>query len=211
MIGTRPRLGMALQNSVMPGDQPDWQTPNPFDPSRGPMSGGNPGAEVPKRDGGFLGEGGFGRIIAGAIGDALLQNADMQPVFAPMQRQKQQAAQDEVQWSRRREAENQDWTNREAWKLANKPKEPLIREDNAGNVIQIDPVTGQSKPLYIDRALKRVFVPDGMGGGQFVETPNPYLGSPEPTIPTAPKTAPRGQLKPYVGGGAGNSTGGFRP
>lgn len=40
-------------------------------------------APAPKEKGKFFGEGGIGRLIAGSIGDALLTQAKMEPIYAP--------------------------------------------------------------------------------------------------------------------------------
>lgn len=153
---------------------------------------------------GFLGEGGFGRILAGAIGDGLLQNAGMAPVYAPMQQRKQQMAQEEAQWSRRQTAERQasmaDWQAKQGYEAAH-PK-PYRFQDNAGNVVELGP-DGQPKTLFTDPTPKinyqRVNNPDGT----FTMVPMPLGG-----VPAAPPTAPVGKLTP-MGGGAGNGAGNF--
>lgn len=49
-----------------------------------------PMPEEQKKSGGFFGQGGAGRGIAGTIGDYLLQTSGMQPVFAPAMHQRRQ-------------------------------------------------------------------------------------------------------------------------
>lgn len=194
----RPKLGMGLQQIAM-GTPPIWGGPATEEDPQLPQARMQPEASPQK--GGFFADGGMGRILAGAIGDGLLQNAGMAPVYAPMQRQKQQSAQEEAQWTRRREAQRAD----QQWEWANKPKDPIIRETNAGNIIRLDPVTGQSTTLFTDPTPKinyqRVNNPDGT----FTMVPMPMGGA--PAASGAP-TAPVGKLTP-MGGGASNGVGGF--
>lgn len=73
----------------------------------------------------------------------------------------------------------------------------------------IDPHSAQGQALYAQRANTLAmpspqFVPDGLGGGQWVVPPNG--GIPQPSqVPQAPV----GKLTPIEGGGASNSVGGF--
>lgn len=120
----RAPLGLALQNSIMPGDQPQFGMGDfPAQP--------HSYAQGPKQEkGGFFKEGGMGRTIAGLIGDALLQQGGMAPVYSPMMRQQQATKAEEAQWSRRRQEANEDWMAREQWKLANeKPEVPKFVRD----------------------------------------------------------------------------------
>lgn len=113
----RPRLGMALQNAILPGDQPPMDMGD-FTPGQG--------MGQPKPKGGFFREGGMGRTIAGLIGDALLQQADMAPVYAPAMRQQQNLKAEEAQWTRRRQADRED----KRWEWDNKPPEtPAMLRD----------------------------------------------------------------------------------
>lgn len=118
--GMRPNLGLSLQN-ILAGDRP-IQFPGVDIGSEAAFK-----ANIPQ-GGGFFREGGMGRALAGALGDVLLQNAGMQPVYAPMQREKRQAQQEEVRWSRREQAEDDRWMRREQWQRAN--PEPTAMERN---------------------------------------------------------------------------------
>jgi len=184
----RPKLGLGLQQMVTP-DYAPAAVADSFAPQKQPGQGG------------FFKEGGMGRTIAGLIGDTLLQQADMAPVYAPMQRQKQQMQQEEAQWSRRRQSDMQDWQAKQAYEAAH-PK-PYRFQDNAGNLVELG-ADGQPKTLFTDPTPKinyqRVNNPDGT----FTMVPIPMGGAPAGSAPTAPV----GKLTP-MGGGAGNGAGGF--
>jgi len=184
----RPKLGMGLQQMVTP----DYAPPAAEDTF-------TPQKQQPQ--GGFFKEGGMGRTIAGLIGDTLLQQSGMSPVYAPMQRQKHQMQQEEAQWSRRRQSDMQDWQAKQDYEAAH-PK-PYRFQDNVGNLVELGP-DGQPKTLFTDPTPKinyqRVNNPDGT----FTMVPIPMGGAPVGGAPTAPV----GKLTP-MGGGAGNGAGGF--
>lgn len=157
----RAPLGLALQNSIMPGDQPDY-TPVP-----------GLGAQPPQK-GGFFKEGGMGRTIAGLIGDALLQQGGMAPVFSPMQRQQQAMKAEDAQWSRRRQEANQDWMARQQWEIANKPRDVSPIERDARAWAEMPP---ELREAYKQAQMVRPqFIPDGLGGGQWASP----AGAPSP-------------------------------
>jgi peptidase M15-like protein len=190
-MALRPNLGLTLQQLAAMG------VSAPAQPLAAPL----PVPQQQQQKPGFFKQGGLGRHIAGALGDVLLQQGGMQPVYSPMQQQQRALEQSEAQWSRRRQADNEDWQNRQAWQLAH--PSPIVREDNAGNQIRIDPVTGQTTTLYRDPTPKvnyqRVNNPDGT----FTMVPIPMGG-----IPATP-TAPVGKLTPVDGGPTPQASGGF--
>ena len=126
------KFGLKLQDILGMGINPPQQ---PFGlPPQGPYAGAPqmgapPIADLPpmqqqQERPGFFKPGGMGRHLAGAIGDALLQQGGMAPAYAPAMQQKRQAEQAEAQWHKQRQASNEDWRAREEWKLANTPREP---------------------------------------------------------------------------------------
>jgi len=76
-----PQLGIdiAREQGIMPGDQPQVV--------QMPQMPGMPGKKP-----GLFGQGGAGRYMVGAIGDALLQNAGMEPIHGPQMQQAQAMA-----------------------------------------------------------------------------------------------------------------------
>lgn len=183
-----PQLGVdiARENGILPGDQRGLpQMP-----------------QAPAKKPGLFGQGGVGRYMAGAIGDALLQNAGMQPIHAPAVQQAQQMAAALRQQSLKREQDWQDWVQRETWKRAN----PMPSEDDQLTQYMrgagIDPNSEQGRALYRQAAENKANPPLWRQGadGQFyrVETAPPQvLGS----------TLPQGWT--IQGDGAGNGAGGF--
>lgn len=202
----KPRLGNVLAG-ILPGDQP------PFPGTRMPGEMGFPdmtpgqGMGQPAPKGGFFKEGGMGRTIAGLIGDALLQQADMAPVYAPAMRQRQAMAAEEAQWSRRREADRAD----KQWEWANKPpadRQPYRFQDNAGNLVEIG-ADGQPRIAYKDPTPKTTYITadngDGtktiipvvngipqMGAGPQGSPPKRNLGPVVDSVPGGPQASPAG-------------------
>lgn len=211
MIGARPKLGLALQNAAMGGNP---MFPQSFAPD-------GQGVPIPALQtalatdtapkGGFFKDGGMGRYLAGAIGDVLLQQSGMQPMFAPMQRQKQSDEREEAQWTRRREAENQDWTNREAWKLANQKREPTSMERNLATFQQWGPDQRKAYAEMQQAERGDPFVTTTLPNGQFYA--GPQSGLIGALTGAAPQTAQPRRLGPVVdtvpGGAGGNASGGF--
>ena len=142
-----------------PGDMPD----------AGMVPGGNPGGPMPQQQGGgFFGEGGAGRGIAGTLGDFLLQQSGMAPVYAPQMQLRHRAEQEEAQYQRRQQDEQATWMEREQWKRANPSREanPYRFEDNAGNVYERGQ-DGQNQLIFTDPNDKTF-----MNGNQLVTVPN---------------------------------------
>jgi hypothetical protein len=92
--------------------------------------------------------------------------------------------------------------------------QPYRQEDNSGNVWEQDPVTGQFKLIFVDKAPKQI-----VANGNLITSTNPYLEGAQPGVPgmtVAPSTAPQpGAIvddprKQSMGGGAGNGAGTFR-
>lgn len=136
----------------------------PAQPAIGDVSEASP---IPNRGGGLFGQGGIGRGIAGAIGDALLQQGGAQPIYAPQMMLRQRAQDDEAQYQRRRADENTDWQSRQQWSLEHKaPGNPYRFEDNAGNVYERGD-DGQNNLIFTDPNDKTF-----MNGNQLVTVPN---------------------------------------
>lgn len=70
----------------------------------------------------FFGPGGTGRNIAGLLGDVLLQQGGMQPIYAPTVKQRQQMEYEEQQRQRRRLEAREDMQ----WQWENEPDDPYL-------------------------------------------------------------------------------------
>ncbi len=158
---------------------------------------------------GFFGQGGAGRAIAGTIGDFLLQQSGMDPVYLPNILQQRDAEERARMAQQQRMQGREDFLFRENYKRDNpEPKQPDQLTQymiNAG----IDPKSERGRSMYERAAMNKVDpvtgVPytDGQGnsGIQFIR-PGQMQGSAAPT-------APVGKLRP-LGGSGGNVTGGFQ-
>jgi len=161
-----------------------------------------------KRGGGFFGQGGIGRAIAGYLGDALLRQADMDPIYAPSMMMQQRAQMMARQAEAERRARFDDWRQQYDYERANpKPStaQPYRWESNDGSLMELGP-DGQPRKVYADPTPKMNFIPDGMGGGQWVAIPG--AGSVAPQAGGA--QLPEGYKIRGAGGGVGNGTSNFR-
>lgn len=196
----QPGYGQLLAGILNPQAAPNLNTLG--GPLRTQFAPGAQATAKPK----FLQEGGMGRHIAGAIGDMLLQQAGMQPVYAPVMRDRQQAEAEDVQWQRHREADNEDWQSREAWKLANPDPAPMVRDAMAWQQM-----TPEQRAAY--EAMKKAqegdpIVNTSLPNGQFYSGPRSGLAQALAGGQAAP-SAPVGRLTPIAGGAGGNASGGF--
>jgi hypothetical protein len=126
----RPELSAALQNIVL-GEQPKgptFQMP-PTMPGMGtpPIAPQQMQPAVKPRS--------KGQTILGIIGDMLAAGSGGNPMFAQSLAVERQRAQDadagEAIWSRRRQAENEDWTQRQQWQQAHPDPSPMVRDIQA--------------------------------------------------------------------------------
>lgn len=154
----------------------------------------------------FFGQGGVGRAIAGTIGDFLLQQSGMDPIYMPNVLQQRDAEE------RARMAQQQRMQKREdmLWEWQNKPKEeraPYRWEANDGSLMEIGP-DGQPRQVYKDPTPKTTYinVDNGDGTKTIVPVVNGQImtGGQRPQI-GAVIPDPRKQ-----GGQSGAPTGGFR-
>lgn len=159
-------------------------------------------APDPQKKPGLFGQGGAGRYMVGAVGDALLQNAGMAPIHGPQIQQAQAMAQALRQQSLKRDQDWQDWVRKEQYKAQNPgPATPtelsrLYAERDAL------PPDDPRRAVYEQRIENVANPPEWRVGpdGRFyrMETAQPQvLGS----------TLPQGWT--IQGDGAGNGAGGF--
>lgn len=193
-----PQLGVdiARENGILPGDQRGLpQMP-----------------QAPAKKPGLFGQGGVGRYMAGAIGDALLQNAGMQPIHAPAVQQAQQMAAALRQQSLKREQDWQDWVQRETWKRANPEPQAPNEFQRTLAMAGIDPNSAEGQQLARQRAESMARDPDDA----FVVVPIPGRGTyagPRSGLSDVFGAPRQRNLGPVVneipGGGAGNGAGNF--
>lgn len=163
--------------------------------------------EITKKPG-FFGQGGVGRAIAGTIGDFLLQQSGMDPIYMPNVLQQRDAEE------RARMARQQQMQKREdmLWEWKNKPKDDSPKDQLTRYMIAagIDPNSEEARGMYRAAAQNAAYpvqgVPftdeQGNSGIQFVR-PGQMQGAQQGLIPI-------GGTLPPKGGSGGNVTGGFR-
>lgn len=77
------------------------------------------GTPVVPRHPSFFGQGGAGRSIAGAIGDAFLQMGGAQPIYAPAANSQRQMALAQKLAEAKRQSDRQDWLYQQQWERDN--------------------------------------------------------------------------------------------
>jgi len=188
-------MAVGFQQSGIFGRRPIPQmNDNPAAMPAGQMPIGVAQISQPKKPG-FFGQGGVGRMIAGTIGDFLMQNAGMQPVYGPSVLQQRDAAE------RARMAQAQRMQKREdmMWEWQNKPKDnnPYRWKSNDGSLMEIGP-DGQPRQVYKD-PNKRLEYRQGPDGRFY---PIDTADAPLPTFTEDDWN--------NAGGSVGNGAGGFR-
>lgn len=164
-----------------------------------------PGVQ-PKKPG-FFDKGGGWIDALGILGDALAGAAGRPPVYTQMKMQQHQRALAMADEARKQNAAWELWKRQQDYTWANKPRDPRqphFWESNDGSLMAIGD-DGKPVKVYADPTPKMNFIPDGMGGGQWVAVPTSAPGQPSirPAIGAV-------VADPRKGGGSGNATGGFR-
>lgn len=156
--------------------------------------------------------------------DFLAGLAGTGPVYAPMAERQREREGQEAAYQRRRADDYADFERKERFKMANPdPGNPYRFEDNAGNVYERDPVTGQNRLIFTDPNDK-VFMQDG----QMITVPNrvrtqspassgsppsaaieALRGNPALKADFEAKYGPGAADRHLGGGGVSNGTGGF--
>ena len=148
----------------------------------------------------FFGEGGVGRAIAGNIGDFLLQNAGMNPMYNP-EMQHQRAMQQRTQ-----QAEQERMQRREdmQWEWQNKPREQRVNDtEQDWNYYKGVLTPAEFETWKQNKINPPRWVGDEYGGGQYV-SPSP---APAPVMDISKGLPPGFKIK---GGAASNGGNGFR-
>jgi hypothetical protein len=153
-------LGVALANSVMAGGSPVPQMQAPQ----------MPGMKKPSK----------GQMILGILGDALAGAAGRAPVFAQhlgqMRAEERQDQRQQAQWGLQRRAGLEDYEARQQIEQRYRAPDVSPMERDARAWANMTP---ELQTAYrAAQAAKPQFIPDGLGGGQWVQ-------------PTVPGSAPR--------------------
>ena len=206
--------------------------PNPYFPTSPSLGLGNynvampPVAPAPTH---FFGQGGAGRSIAGAIGDALLQMGHMDPIYGPAMKEQNALERGDQIYNRHRQDENTDWQTRHTIEQADKAPDEFSRYMTAAG---IDPSSPQGQALYAQRVDSLANPPhfgvDPSTGafGMFRAPPISGPSTGAPTLPPPPSAVAYLKANPhaaadfdqkygpgassnYLGGQSPSATGGF--
>ena len=164
----------------------------------------------------FFGDGGVGRAIAGNIGDFLLQNAGMNPMYNPEMQHERAMQQRTQQAEQEREAGWQDFVRRKTYERENDTQAPTAMERNLDVYSKWTP---EQRSLYGE--MNPIVQTLGDGSARAVNRYNPQaaptnLGDNAPTIEGGYKYTPgaggRGNSANWqpTGGSVGNGTANFR-
>ena len=159
----------------------------------------------PKKSG-LFGKGGVGRAIAGTIGDFLMQRSGMAPVYAPTMMQERQAAAQAAAEQRKRAEELADFRTKEGIKA--EYSRPAI-EDNYDFIMRT--AGPEAANRYVNTYGQKPDEPRMVsipGRGSFFGTMDEVQAWLRGNEPSNVPARPVGGLTP-MGGGAGNSVGGF--
>lgn len=198
----RPQLGSALQNIVL-GEQsayPDLRMP-PMMPGMGtpPIHGEQMQPAVKPRS--------KGQTILGIIGDMLAAGSGGNPLFTQTLAVERQRAQDagnsEAIWSRHRQAENDDWAQRQQWQREHPDPSPMLRD-----IAAWQGMTPEQRTAY--EGMKKAQAGDPevtvtLPNGQLYIGPKSGLAA--ALGGGAAPTAPIGPLTPIQGGPGGSPSG----
>lgn len=161
-----------------------------------------PMPQLPAQKPSFFGEGGAGRAIAGSIGDALLQQSGMRPIYQPAMQQQRAAQLEQLAYQRKRTDENADWMARAQWERANPA--PRYFEANNGDQYVIGP-DGKPQKVFADPTPKTEWVNVKNPDGTMTIMPRPQLG------PATDRPAIGSVIADPRKAGAGSGQPGFRP
>jgi len=209
-IGLNP--GMMFRGFGDPRATPPYA---PVDVPQAPeMAPGAGMGAVPAAKSGFFGEGGLGRGIAGSIGDFLLQNSGMRPIYAPAMQQRQARQQQLQDRAAERRAASEEWVQRQIWEREHPaPATPHYFETNDGSQGVIGP-DGKPQIIYKDPTPKTTWqaVDNGDGTKQLIPFVNGQpVGAGGGVAPAAPMNngLPEGFTVRKRGGGATQATSPF--
>lgn len=151
------------------------------------------------KSGGFFGEGGAGRAIAGYVGDYLAQLGGARPIYAPIAQQRQLIQQQQV----KRQNDWEDWVRQAQWERDHpKPTAPHYWETNNGSLGTIG-ADGKPRIVYEDPTPKVDWIRADNGDGTFTMTPvqqgvGQPATSPSPSKPAAPTPKPSGMTDQQI-------------
>lgn len=182
-----PPLAFESAQPIAPmGQMPDIQTP-----------------QLPQKKQGFFGQGGFGRYLAGSLGDALARNAGMGTPFMDAMQQRQRAEYEDELYQRR---SAQDWAKfvRQHDYERENPKAPAPNDTERDYQFILQTAGKENADLWLKNRYDPV-VNIPLPGGDIYLGPRSGMGA----VGGQTKTKPTGRLRPY-GGPTPQASGGFR-
>ena len=171
-----PPLAFESAPPIVPmGQMPNIQTP-----------------QLPQKKQGFFGQGGFGRYLAGSLGDALARNAGMGTPFMDAMQQRQRAEYEDELYQRR---SAQDWAKfvRQHDYERENPKAPAPNDTERDYQFWKERLTPEQFQQWL---ANRVYSPPHFGVVDGVPAMIGGYGGNE-----APPSAPVGKLTPLGGAG----------
>ena len=208
------KRGMMFQGFNLPTQTPPYASPPVMSDQQEPMPMGAGLAPVVAAKPGFFDRGGMGVNLLGGVADAVSTAYGGSPVFGiaqNQQRQRQQQLQDQIA---QREAEKQQWIERQIWEREHPaPAAPHYFETNDGSQGVIGP-DGKPQIIYKDPTPKTTWqaVDNGDGTRQLIPFVNGQpVGAGGGAAPTAPVGTglPQGFTVRKRGGGATQATSPF--
>lgn len=144
------------------GQMPDIQTPS-----------------LPTQKQGFFGQGGFGRYLAGALGDTLARNAGMgTPFLDSVQQQQKQQYEDQL-YQRRSAEQWAQFVKRQEYRAANPTPDDYDRELAANGIYPGTPEYAKHRANHLRLKDDPVHMINGPDGGPIlVGGPYGYPGQP---------------------------------
>jgi hypothetical protein len=163
-----------------------------------------PVAAMVPQGGGFFGENGAARPIAGYIGDALLRLSGGQPIYQPLMQQRQQQDREEAIWNRRQQAQQKQALDLYDYKRTHPEEDEFSVQLRAAGIDPTSPEGQQMRREKLQNSIDPARMMEINGRPTLIGGKWGYPGQSQGFVPSAPV----GDLKPY-GGPPASPVGGF--